>query len=193
MKLRPPSLRALVLAAAVLWIATWVAFCVLSNDGALLVSLLASLAFVAAVIGGLVLLVRDWRTRKWVASLPLAACLAAVPAGFKAGDAATRVQFAVNLPDYEKLVARADVQALQPGSHIELLALSATEREGIDWAGAQRTSSGKLVVEIQTAKGFLHHAGYVYTSGAKLEREEETQWRWPYRERLRAHWFAVSN
>jgi hypothetical protein len=183
----------IVIAIAVLWVLGWVFFVVQSNDGALLLSLLLSLAFCGAILASIGMLIRDWGTQSWFAAGPLVICAAAVPIALTGGEAAQRNQFSVNLPTYEKLVARADVQALQPGEHIKRLNLASADGRGIEWAAAQRTSNGTLVVEFQTASGFLHHAGYVYTSAEAISQEFATQYRWPYQNLVQEHWLEVSN
>ena len=184
----------LIIAIAVIWILGRVFFMAHTTADVQLVTMGLTIVFVGAIAASVVALVREWRTLSWVAALPLAACLAAVPVSSIAGDAARAMQFAMALPDYEKVVARQDVQALQPGARIESLDLSPSERSGIDWAGAQRTPGGMLVVEFATGSGFpVKHSGYVYTSTETVTGGLATQKTWPYQSPVRAHWYEVSN
>ena len=193
MNLRRSIRHPVVIVTAVLWVLGWIFFEVQSNDGALLLSLVLSLAFGAAILASLGKLIRDWGTQRWATVAPLAICVVAIPIAWVAGEQARRLLFAANSPLYEEVVTREDVQALRPGVHIERLRLSPLERRRIEWVAAQRTDGGKLVVEFQTASGFLHHAGYLYTSDELASEESDTQYRWPYQNMLRAHWFEVSN
>ncbi|MBL8279154.1 MAG: hypothetical protein JNL93_20840 [Pelomonas sp.] len=77
--------------------------------------------------------------------------------------------FALELPAYESIVARHDVQGLRPGSSVSSLPLSDAEQRHVWHASAQRAQDGTLYVELLNGSAFpVKHAGYVYTSSGKI-------------------------
>jgi len=86
-----------------------------------------------------------------------------------AGDAARELRFALDLPTYEAIVARRDVQELAPGTKLDPLTLSDSEDAGIYRAGAERMADGTLLVEVWNGSGWpVRHFGYLYTSSGKM-------------------------
>jgi hypothetical protein len=109
-----------------------------------------------------------------------------------AGNAARELRFALDLPTYEAIVARRDVQELAPGTKLDPLTLSESESAGIYRAGAERTADGTLLVETWNGSGWpVRHFGYLYTSSGTMPEAAGVRERIFSHYRVRPHWLRL--
>ncbi len=147
---------------------------------------------VGAILACLVVLALDWRRAHWKAAIPLLACLAAATVASPMAVATRALVFALELPAYESIVGRPDVQGLRPGSSVSPLPLSDAEQWHVWYARAQRTQDGTLYVELLNGSAFpVKHAGYVYTSSGKIAEDTDAWENWPVKIAVRDHWVRV--
>lgn len=139
-------------------------------------------------------LFREWRSHKWRSVFPLVLCILAVPTPSRVGAVAQHALFVWNKPAFERIVSRAEIQALPAGSDELLLALSKDEKRLTYFVSAERAMAGTLFVEIVTEGAFpVKHAGYVYTSSGAIDPNTSTAARWPYRRQVSEQWFRVAD
>jgi hypothetical protein len=180
----------LLLAITLAWIFVTGTFYAYKPGSLQLASMLVSLAFLFAFPFNIRAAFVDWRAYRWIALVPLLACILAVPAASGLGGAIGACLFSKNLPRYSAIVARQDVQAV--GEKKIFIPLSDAEKELTYAVFAQRTPAGTLIVEIATEGGFpVKHAGYLFSSSGEIPKTPELSYRWPYQERLNPHWFRV--
>lgn len=154
--------------------------------------LAGTLGGVGALLSGLVVLGLNWRRSHWRAALPLLACVAAAAMVSPLALATREFVFALELPAYESIVARPDVQSLRPGSSVSPLPLSDAEQRHVRYARAQRTQDGTLYVELLNGSAFpVKHAGYAYTSSGKIAEDTDAWESWPVKIAVRDHWVRV--
>jgi len=189
-----PRLSLGIVAIAMLWVVGSVSFAVWKTPEVQLATMPLFFAYVAAAIASLVLLMRKWRRIGWRAAIPLLACIAAWHGARIARDAAGDALFARNLPVYESVVMRPEVQALAPGAELQELPLRDAERADLWWAAAERTPDGTLLVELLNGRGFpVKHSGFLYSSSGRIPTDSRMAGHWSYRCTMRPHWFCVSD
>ncbi len=188
------GLQIAILVIASVWVVGRVIFTLYASPATQLLSGLVFLAYLVAVVVSIAALVTGWRRLTWRAAVPLLICSAGWYGARFASDMAADVLFARNLPAYEAMVARPDVQAVVAGTGLQQLTLHESDRSLFWWAGAERTPDGTLMVELVNGSGFpVKHSGFLYTSSGSIPEGSRMNSRWPYRCSMRAHWFCVSD
>jgi hypothetical protein len=146
--------------------------------------------WLVVLVDSIVFTALAWRELKAKALLPLGACLLTIPAVAVGIRAAETVQFQLQRPSFEKMIV-----AIESGPKI-----GAGESRRINptdvalFVLAERTEARHLQVEFMTWRAFpVKHAGYVYAQQGAVEPGSALAERWPYRRRVNAQWFRVSD
>lgn len=185
--------RLAILAIAGSWLVGETVFAAFHTPGVQLAVMLLFLLFFCASAASLIALVRGWRTSGWRAAIPLIACVAAwwlAPIVSRMVDAGI---FARDLPAFEAIVARPDVQATAPGADVTV-ELSDKEKQVAWHVDAERTPDGTLLVTLLNGSGFpVKHSGFLYSSTGRVPPDARMNERLPYRGAMRDHWFSVSD
>jgi hypothetical protein len=188
----PLSRRPAILAIAGMSFVSCVAQAAFPSGLTQLATLLMVVPYLGATLLAMFVLARSWRAPNWRSAIPLACCLAVLPAAVPAGDAARELRFALDLPTYEAIVARRDVQELAPGTRLDPLTLSDSESSGVYLAGAERMADGTLLVEIWNGSGWpVRHFGYLYTSSGTMPEGARVRERIFSHYQARPHWLRL--
>lgn len=148
------------------------------------------MALVFAIVTGILALVRDIRTMKSVAAIPIASVALAMLAVGPCSSLVRGVKFSSDRPRYEALIASLDEHVVPLGNGARVLK---GQEKGVAYlVSAERMHDGVLIVEFVTSVGvFGKHHGFVYSSSGMLPDDSQIVKMWSHRENVVPLWFRV--
>jgi len=137
---------------------------------------------------------RSWRTNKFLAFVPFAACILAWYGSFPVGSFLQSRLFIYNLPRFQAIVDGIQSESLPTNGTTKAIPISTADQNQVQHVFAHMAADGSLVVEIDTENGFpVKHSGYVYSSSGIFPGDPKFHYRWPYVDEIQPKWFRVSN
>jgi len=153
-----------------------------------------ALCFLFSVVFGVVCIFIEWRERRWLSLLPLAACVLSVLISVPILRTARHQIFVKSLPSYEEVVRQMEAGSIPVSTNLSPVPQAVPLAHLAYAVLAERRTNGALTVEFLTEGSFpLKHSGYLYVSSGVVEPGSREDERWPIRHEERPRWFYISD
>lgn len=183
-----------VLTIALTWAIAYVAYAVHRTPTLDTPSFLLTLVFGVALLFSFVDMIAHLKSRGLSAGRTFAICILIVFVAWRAVGPIRGALFARALPSYEAVVSDIAGGHLPTTGNFSQVP-QAVPRSKMTWqVWQEKTKTGVLMIEFDTERAFpVLHSGYLYSSSGIIEPGSQMSSRWPFKHKLRDHWFFVSD